>query len=365
MRTFLILKTSISLALLILSSSLCAQNETNRKIKIGVSAALSGGAATYGQDLRDAILFGKDYFNLQNYEFIFEDDRCSGKDAVTIANKFVSVDKVDFALGFACSSTAISSAPIYERAHIPTMVTCASSPRIAKSGKYIFRTGINDSKAASYFYKYLQDKHKKLGLIVEETDYCQDFADSFRGANSGQKLEIISESFTYDNNDFKPMLLKMLRKNIEGLLFISQTDASGVALLKQIRQLNPNLPLYTAYWPSGAEFRKQAGSTAEGLEYVDTPDLKDLLTPDGKALFAKYREKFPPSRSVESVWATTLEGLRVIDLAVKSKDNPLEFISKTRFSGVFGDYQFDADGEIDWGVFNIKRVVSGEVQKVE
>jgi len=103
-------------------------------IKLGVSSALSGDAATYGLDIKDALLFANQKYGDGRYEFVFEDDRCSGRDAVSVAHKLIDIDKVDAVLGFACSGAALAALPIYEKAHIPVMVTTASSPKIRDAG---------------------------------------------------------------------------------------------------------------------------------------------------------------------------------------------------------------------------------------
>ena len=45
------------------------------RVKIGVSTALSGDAATYGLDIKDALLFANEKLTDNSYELVFEDDR--------------------------------------------------------------------------------------------------------------------------------------------------------------------------------------------------------------------------------------------------------------------------------------------------
>lgn len=76
------------------------------RIKIGVSLPLTGGAAIEGVDVHALLLFANKHFADDVYELIFEDDKCSEKDAVSVAQKFADVDKVSYVLGFVCSGTA-------------------------------------------------------------------------------------------------------------------------------------------------------------------------------------------------------------------------------------------------------------------
>lgn len=84
---------------------------TEEKIKFGVSTALTGEAASYGIDLKNALVFANDRLGQGRYEFVFEDDKCNGKDAVVAARRLIDVHKVKYVIGFACSSTILSTAP--------------------------------------------------------------------------------------------------------------------------------------------------------------------------------------------------------------------------------------------------------------
>jgi branched-chain amino acid transport system substrate-binding protein len=62
------------------------------------------------------------------YQLIIEDDHCAGRDAASIAQKFVSLDKVNYVLGPTCRSAVLSSAPIYEQAKIVAISPLAAAP---------------------------------------------------------------------------------------------------------------------------------------------------------------------------------------------------------------------------------------------
>ncbi|RIL04558.1 MAG: hypothetical protein DCC75_12490, partial [Proteobacteria bacterium] len=142
-----ILLTAILGAFLHLAAAICNfayAAPSQPKIKVGVSSALLGGAASYGLDIQDAVRFADEKLGKGRFELIFENDNCTGKDAVSVAQKFTQIEKVDVAIGFACSSAALSAAPIFERAKIPVLITSASSPKIAHAGEFIFRTILSD-----------------------------------------------------------------------------------------------------------------------------------------------------------------------------------------------------------------------------
>ncbi len=94
-----------------------AQTNTE-KIKVGVTLPLSGNSALWGTDIKNGLLFANEDLAQGRYELIIEDDRCDAKTAVTIAHKFIEIEKVKWVLGFGCSGTLLSTAKLYEQAHV-------------------------------------------------------------------------------------------------------------------------------------------------------------------------------------------------------------------------------------------------------
>lgn len=152
-------------AAIILAFSFVTITFAEPKIKIGVSTVLSGDAATYGIDMQNAILFANEKFGDGRYELIIEDDKCDPKTAVSIAQKFANLDKVDFVLGYVCSGAMLAAAPILERAKIPTIVGGASAAAIADTGEYIFRTAPSDRLLAIKIAGYIAAKHASVALL--------------------------------------------------------------------------------------------------------------------------------------------------------------------------------------------------------
>ena len=68
------------------------------KIRVGISAPLTGDAATYGIEMKNAYELAAEHFGQEKYELIFEDDRCGGVSASNAAQKLVGVEKVSYAL---------------------------------------------------------------------------------------------------------------------------------------------------------------------------------------------------------------------------------------------------------------------------
>jgi len=331
------------------------------KPRLGVSIPLSGEAgATYGTDMRNFFLFANEKLTGNRYELIFEDDKCSGKEAVTAAQKFIHIDRVSAVIGFACSGATLSAAPLYEKSKVFTLVTFASSPKIAEAGDYIFRTFPSDWDAARLLYEHSLAHYRKIAVLSELGDYAQDLKNSLVAWNKDARLEIMTEDYMPQTTDFRTLLLKLKSQNPQAIFINSQTEAGFAVILKQLKALQPGLPVLGAYWPGSASLQQTAGNDLEGVAYVETPSLAEILTPEGNTLYQEYLKKFGPIRSTEALFATSFEGLRALDQGLRSGQELRKYFYNTAFNGIFGPFSFDNRGEIKGITLVLKKIINGK-----
>ena len=144
-------------------------------IKIGF-----GDAATYGVDEKNATALAVEEINNaggikgRSLEVIYEDGKCSGKDAATAAQKLINIDGVKIILGGACSGETLSIAPIAEQNKIIIFSAFSSSPDITKAGDYIFRNSPSDLDVAKGYAQFIVSRggYKNIAIISENTDYA-------------------------------------------------------------------------------------------------------------------------------------------------------------------------------------------------
>lgn len=342
-----------------ISQGLSVAETPLQKIKLGVSTPLTGEAATYGLDIKDFLIFANRHLSQNRYELIFEDDKCTGKDAVTAAQKLVKVDKVQAVIGFACSAATLTAAPIYENAQVPVMVTFASSPKIKQAGDYIFRSYPNDDDSGKILFSYVKTHHKTFAVLSEETQYAQDLKNVFTGSNTDAALTLVTEDFLPGTVDFRSVLLKLKGKNPEGLFINTQAEHAFGVILQQIKEMNWKVSLYGAYWPASPALLAQAGENLNGIVFVDTPSLRDILNEEGARVYEDYTKGGGKIRSTEAAFATAYEGFRALHLAFQSKGHIKDYLYQTKFKGIFGPYSFDQSGEIQGLSLILKTIDQG------
>ncbi len=339
-------------------------SEVPSKTKLGIITTLSGPAAGYGLDIRDSLLFALEKLGHGRYDYLLEDDKCDGKEAVSAAHKLIDIEKVQYILGLGCSGAALAAAPLFEKAKIPTLVILASSPKISASGDYIFRTTPSDKAAAGLLHAYISAGHKRLGVLSEETEYAQDFKNLFVDANKRGELYLVAIDYLSSVKDFRSLLLKLKTSNIDALLINPQNEENFAAMLAQQKELHLDVPVYGAYFPVSSTLISIAKNNIEGAVAVDTPDPGTALSEEGKKLFAEYEQKYGPLRSIQSTFLSAFEAVRSLTQAIESGQDVRSFLYHTKFQGVFGPYSFDENGDILGLRFSIKSVRDGKVVNV-
>lgn len=333
-------------------------------VKIGVSVDLSSEAVAYGTDIKNTILFANRKLAGGKYQLVIEDDKCSGKDAVTVAQKLVTVDKVAGVLGFACSGALLAAAPVYERAKTVVISSSSSSAAVSSAGDYIFRTVPSDSLVAKVLYSHVRGKHRRFGIITEETDYAQTLTQAFIEENTGGALELERKDYLPKTQDFRTMIIGLRQKGVTGIFLNAQAEPTLAVLAKQIREMNWPVALYAVYYPGSPAFLSVAGSAAEGIEYADVPSADEVLTPEGKKVFQEFVAQYGPPKSTDCFFVMAYAAFAALDRALQSGGDVKEYLYQHPVDSIYGTFSFDARGDIV-GFKHVMRVIkNGKPQRL-
>lgn len=316
------------------------------RIKIGVSLPLSGGAANEGKDLQQLLTFANDKIANGAYDLIFEDDQCNNKDAVNIAQKLVSVDKVSYVLGYACSGAILAAAPIYEKAKIVTFGLATGAPEISKAGDYIFRTIPSLEVAGKRLAEHANKRFKKIAILSEETAYCQGLADAFERHNTKGMLAVERLSYLPGTTDFRSTLAKVLAHGNEAVFLNPQDEQGMIILYRQLLETGKKIPVYAAYYPGFADFKKAFGNQADGIVYADLPFVESSLNAKSTLLLKEYTEKYGRPQSSEFYFVTALAAFDALHTGITNGKDVHSFLYMHHFSGLFGEYSFNEDGDV-------------------
>jgi branched-chain amino acid transport system substrate-binding protein len=341
-----------------------AQESTQQRIKIGVPTALSGSAAAFGNDIKNALTLMNEKHGNGKYDLIFEDEQCDNRVAVSVAQKLINIDKIKYALGFGCNSTLLATASIYSRAKVVVVTSSATSGDVENIGKGIFRLFPSDVAGADLLFKYMAARHKRIGILTEQNEYPVMMERSVRKANerAGKPIELSSEEFVHGESDFRTLLLRLTKSNIDGLFINANTDDSFISVVKQIRASKFNGALYAVYLPASDTARKALGSALNGFVFSNLPLADELVTDSGKELLSDFRKRFGEPQSGFPVVPISFEAFRIFDLALSSGKEPVEFLASTKFAGGFvPSFHFDEHGAVQGINFQMQKVENDKV----
>ena len=321
---------------------------TNKhKTKIGISLPLSGEAAVYGREMQVVYNFANERLADNSYQLVFEDDKCSAKEAITVAQKLIDYDQVNYITGFACSGALLAAAPLYERAHKLVVSAATSAPEVSDAGDFIFRVWPSDALAAPVLLKPLVNKYKNAALLSEETAYCQGFVGALKEQASVFNISIIEETFLPNTMDFRSHLLRLKVKNPEALIAINQTELSLAELVKQLKAMQWNIPIFSAYNPAGNSFLNAVGDQANGIVFVDSPNASDLLNEKGKTFFRDFNQRYGQFSGAPVYSYTALISFIALHQAIASKDEPRHHLYHNLINNDYVQpFRFDENGDI-------------------
>lgn len=332
-------------------------------IKIGIQTSLTGDAATFGADIKNALELARERLAPgDRYEFIYEDEKCSAVDGVKAAQKLVAVDKVKYVLGFSCNSSLLASAPIYERAKVVGISATASTGDVADVGRFMFRLFPNDALGVDVLVPYIAKHHAHLGILTEINEYPTMMERSAKSvAAKFDGLTVSSEQFLPDSADYRTLLLRLKKSGVDALYINTSTEAPFAMATKQVRAIGWNVPIYTVYFGGSKAYLDAVGPLAEGVTYSDLPNGREYATVEGREILDDYVKRYGGPKSFEMVTSFAFESFRILDEAIRSGKPVEEYLHDSHFKGpLLGEFYFDKNGQVMGLEFQMKRIEKGE-----
>jgi branched-chain amino acid transport system substrate-binding protein len=344
-------------------------------IKIGFVGPLTGDAASYGIPIKNAITLAVEEINNaggvngRKIEMIYEDGKCTGKDAVNAAQKLINIDKVNIILGGMCSGELLSIAPITEPAKVLLLSPAASSPDITHAGDFIFRNNPSDADGGKALAKLIREKYTKAAIISENTDYAQAlarvFVENFRSLGG----EVVAqENFDPGIKDFRTILTKIKASNPQVLLINPQTEIAGGLIVKQAREMGITLPFYGTIALAGTKAIETAGKYAEGMLVVDAPGLSES-NPKAVKFLADYKAKYGTT-TLEFYLGAAYDAVYILADGISKYGTDTEKLknylySLKNYNGVIGTYGFDENGDLIGIEYTVKQIKNGKAVELK
>ena len=326
--------------------------------RIGVMESLTGPGETYGtvanqaKELAVAEINEAGGIDGRMIELVIEDSKCNAQDAITAYNKLTDVDGVKIILGTSCSGAMLGAAPLAEEDGVIMFSGLATNPDIANAGDYIFRTSMSDAQLGVDTGNLLwADGIRNLATITESTDYAEGVRRTSAEQFSKRGGTVVAEErYASDVTDFRTQLTKLLNANPDAIHLAAQSEFTGGTIVKQLRELGYDGPIYSEVVPIGATALEIAGDAATGLKAV-TADL-DPANAKAQEVLRNFRERYD---YVTLPWylGSAYDDVYITAECLKqTKDDQdadgfKDCLYEITWSGAIGEnYSFDSDGEV-------------------
>jgi len=255
---------------LIFSLQKSTVSQEKKVIKIGAILPLSGEASAYGNSWQKGAELAVEEIKKKygvNIEVVYEDSQFESSKAVTAAQKLINIDNVK-AIILGSSRETLAVAPLAEEKKI-LLMTGGNAAEITNAGDYVFRIYPSNLYQGEDLANFaLKQGYTKIAVLTLLDDYGVGLTDIFKKRVEENGGNIISETFPQQGiTDFRTQLTKIKNSNSDALLIIAATNQYPL-ILKQIKELNINIPLLAPETFQSASILSKAGELAEGVLFT-------------------------------------------------------------------------------------------------
>ncbi len=290
------------------------------------------------------------------------DDACDPKQAVAVANDFVSKGVI-FVAGHFCSGSSIPASAVYHEENILQMTPASTNPKFtedpaAAGWGTVFRTCGRDDQQGSFAGPWVAEhfKDKNVAVIDDKSTYGKGLADLTRTAmNAAGMKEVVNEEITAGDKDYSALVSKLKAANID-VIYFGGYHPEAALIVKQSREQGLNAQLLSGDSLNTQEFATLAGPAADGVMFTNAAEARNL--PSAKEVVDEFRKDgFEP----EGYTLSTYAAVQVWTQAVaKAGTTDAKKVADTQRSQtrdtVIGKLGFDAKGDLTsstyvWYVF--------------
>ena len=260
-KLFGVLSIVLILSLLAGCTSKPASNQTSSDtIKVGVNYELSGGVATYGQNLSDGVLLAIEEINKnggvlgKQIEPIKVDNKSEDTESANVSTRLATRDKVVALLGPATSGNTKAAIPAATQNKIPLISASATADDVTIDSngnvrEYVFKTCFSDSFQGVMMAEFaLKDLGLKNAAILADStsDYAKGLSNAFEQTFTSQGGTVLAkEAYQAKDTDFKAVLTNLKGLNPDVLFVPGYYEEVGL-IVRQARELGLNIPILGA-----------------------------------------------------------------------------------------------------------------------
>jgi branched-chain amino acid transport system substrate-binding protein len=326
-------------------------------IRIGEFASLTGKEATFGVSSHEGTLLAVEEVNAAGgvlgkpLELIYEDNRSTPGESLTIAKKLINNDKVIAILGEVASGRSLEVAPFAQQSRVPQISPSSTNPDVTRIGDYIFRVCFIDPFQGRLLAGFAKNtlKVKKVAIFSDvAAPYSVGLGKFFKEAWLAGGGEVVSEvKYTGGDKDFKAQLTVIKNAGADSIMVPGYYNDVGL-IVAQARQLGITVPMFGGDGWEAPELIQIAGGENLANTYYSTHFSPNSTDPLAQKFVAAYKAKFD-GKVPDAMAALGYDSVMVLVDAIKragTTDQPAlrDAIAATKdFPGATGLTTLDAN----------------------
>jgi branched-chain amino acid transport system substrate-binding protein len=298
----------------------------------------------------------------KNLALSIGDDACDPKQAVAVANDFVSKGII-FVAGHFCSGSSIPASSVYHEEGILQMTPASTNPKFtedpaAAGWGTVFRTCGRDDQQGSFAGPWIAQhfKGKNVAVIDDKSTYGKGLADLTRTAmNAAGMKEVMNEEITAGDKDYSALVSKLKSANID-VIYFGGYHPEAALIVKQSREQGLNAQLLSGDSLNTQEFATLAGAAADGVMFTNAAEARNL--PSAKDVVDEFRKDgFEPEGYTLSTYAAIQVWAQAVAKAGTTDAKKVaDALRSQSWDTVIGKLGFDAKGDLTsstyvWYVF--------------
>jgi len=325
------------------------------EIKVGIAGPLSGSALNTGEQqevgAQKAIVHLNKKGGLLGKKIVVisVDDACEARQAKAVALQLVS-EGVVFVVGHVCSAASLAVREIYEKAGIIMISPASTNPKVTdEGGANVFRVIGRDDQQGTIAGNYLADNHgnSNIAIIHDTQAYGLGLAEFTKlQLNKRGVTEVMFDSYTKDQKDYKSLVDKFVNKKINVLYIGGYMDDIGI-ISRQAKKELPNLRLFSGDSLVDVEFLFIAGEAGVGSYFTFGPDMR--LKPEAQDVAAAIREEdaYEPEGYTLYSYGAVQAWAQAVEQAGSLKPKAvIKVLREGSFDTVLGKIGFDEKGDV-------------------
>ncbi len=265
--------TLLAIGGLLMTASATYAKPEAETIKIGAILTLTGPLAYFGEYAKKTIDYAveekneKGGINGKKIEVMYGDCKSDRKEAVSIMNKFISVDKIPIVFT-TLTEIGMALVPIADRNKV-AFITTIMLPDFAKSSKFAFSINESITQESTELAKYMLKKGYKNAAVVHINNaFGNEAKNAFEKqyTSMGGKLHVV-EAYNPADRDFKGMIAKLKIVPIDSLYLIGYGPSLGI-FSKQLAEAGRSFQLFSSIGMVYDYIFKIAGAALDGAIVV-------------------------------------------------------------------------------------------------